>query len=131
MANVVVEKPTSNKMGRAAALCTAQPSAGAIGSASAGPTRRRASAKPRTVQNDAAATAQRNTTSAFGTFAPSPCVPTQQLGRKRHDMKRLLDSRLAVIVRCRGKRGSGAAEARRASLRGGGFRTGGAGTPGL
>ena len=83
MATVVVEKPASNRMGRAAALCTAQPSAGAIGSASAGPTSRRASAKPRTVQNAAAATAHRTTTSAFGTFAPSPRVPAQQAGRTR------------------------------------------------
>ena len=79
MATVVVEKPTSNRMGRAAALCTAQPSAGAIGSASAGPTRRRASAKPRTVQNDAAATAHWPATTGAAPAETGEHVPVLQV----------------------------------------------------
>ena len=58
---VAAENGTKKNIGSASALCTAQPSAGAIGNASPPGTRRRVIARPRLVQNSVATAAQRMT----------------------------------------------------------------------
>ena len=51
------EKPVSRRIGSARTLCTAQPTVGANGSASAGGNTRRVMALPRQVQNSRAPSA--------------------------------------------------------------------------
>src|SRR5258708_7419618 len=94
----IAEKPNSKKIGKAAALCTAQPSAGAIGKASARGKMRRLRDNPSAVQNSNAATAPTTALSVDaigfyreGVLGDQPSVVTSlisdRLVRALHDLR--------------------------------------------